>query len=265
LGVGRFHGPKPNLGASSDSHKHIMKKERHIRSKNETQDDHEERDEGKAEAMDIASLKMLQKMRKRGTGVDAESLAAPGTSNQASHAADEAPEPPESSSVAMLRDSYVKATAVMSKEADEDEHMKRFVEIELSKRLGKKTTGPELDEGEKRRRKIDEDLYSIPEAFQPKAPVEIAEGGATMTGIAEVSVPMSERLKRIEETEAAKRRMLASAAARGGLGPSREDEVVAKPEPLKRREFPVSFGKSDPKKHKGREEVEYLRRQVIRD
>lgn len=243
-----------------------MKKERHIRSKlvDEAMEEGNNEPGGEKDELlrdKLSEIRLLQKMRKRGTGMDAESLAAPTSTSQPLHAAD-VNEPPES--IAMLRDSYVKATAVLSKEADEDEHMKKFVEIELSKRLGKKNTGPELDENEKRRRKIDEDLYSIPEAFQPKAPVESAEGGATMTGIAEVSVPMSERLKRIEETEAAKRKMLAAAAARGGLNPSKED-VVVKPIQLKRHEFPVAFGKSEPKRHKAREEVEHLRKKVIRD
>lgn len=42
-------------------------------------------------------------------------------------------------------------------------HRKKFVEIELAKRLGKRVAGDELDEAEVRRRKVEEDLYSIPE------------------------------------------------------------------------------------------------------
>ena len=43
---------------------------------------------------------------------------------------------------------------------------KQFVEMELAKRLGKRNNEEQLDEGEQRRRKIDEDLYSIPEHLQ---------------------------------------------------------------------------------------------------
>ena len=38
--------------------------------------------------------------------------------------------------------------------------------MELAKRLGKRNNEEQLDEGEQRRRKIDEDLYSIPEHLQ---------------------------------------------------------------------------------------------------
>ena len=38
--------------------------------------------------------------------------------------------------------------------------------MELAKRLGKRDTEEQLDEGEQRRRKIDEDLYSVPEHLQ---------------------------------------------------------------------------------------------------
>ena len=243
-----------------------MKKQRNLRSK-QLDEDVEGETAAEIESSKMSEVKLLQKMRKRGGGMDAESLAAPAPSSSFHASAVEAAnersnEPAES--IAMLRD-MVKETVVHSKEADEDEHMKRFVEIELAKRLGKKNTGPELDENEKRRRKIDEDLYSIPEAFQPKPHVENVEGGATMTGIAEVSVPMSERLKRIEETEAAKRRMLAAASTRGGLDLPKEDWAVKKEVKMKRNECPVSFGKVEPKRHKEREEVEKLRKRVIRD
>ena len=43
---------------------------------------------------------------------------------------------------------------------------KKFVEMELAKRLGKRAAGEEVDEGEQRRRKIEQDLYAIPDHLQ---------------------------------------------------------------------------------------------------
>ena len=51
---------------------------------------------------------------------------------------------------------------------------KKFVEMELAKRLGKRAAGEEVDEGELRRRKIEQDLYAIPDHLQ----VEEEDGGA---------------------------------------------------------------------------------------
>lgn len=43
------------------------------------------------------------------------------------------------------------------------------MEIELAKRLGKRVAGDELDEAEVHRRKVEEDLYSIPEHLKVTA------------------------------------------------------------------------------------------------
>ena len=45
--------------------------------------------------------------------------------------------------------------------------------MELAKRLGKRAAGEEVDEGELRRRKIEQDLYAIPDHLQ----VEEVDGG----------------------------------------------------------------------------------------
>lgn len=47
-----------------------------------------------------------------------------------------------------------------------DLRRKKFIEMELAKRLGKRTAEEELDEGELRRRKVEQDLYHIPEHLQ---------------------------------------------------------------------------------------------------
>lgn len=52
--------------------------------------------------------------------------------------------------------------------------------MELAKRLGKRAAGEEVDEGEQRRRKIEQDLYAIPDHLQVEGEAEGAGGASRM-------------------------------------------------------------------------------------
>eukprot|EP00955_Chlamydomonas_euryale_P017939 190907-Chlamydomonas_euryale.AAC.1 len=90
----------------------------------------------------------------------------------------------------------------------------KYVQEELARRLGKRADGDQLDEAELARRKVEAELYAVPEHLQPTMnDVSLSGMNAAIT---EFVLPADDRLRKIEETEAAKRRMLARAGNRCG-------------------------------------------------
>mmetsp|Transcript_18633 Transcript_18633/g.40036 ORF Transcript_18633/g.40036 Transcript_18633/m.40036 type:complete len:160 (+) Transcript_18633:394-873(+) len=143
--------------------------------------------------------------------------------------------------------------------------MQKFVELELAKRLGKRAGDDLLDEAEIRRRREDADLYSVPDEFKTTLQQDVPIAGL-MTGITEVALPVEERLKKFEETEAAKRRMLAAASRRARLPLDDEDRRPAQEGGKMRRGlFAATFGKHQPVRMAERdpEELEAQRRRVV--
>ncbi|GAX82717.1 hypothetical protein CEUSTIGMA_g10143.t1 [Chlamydomonas eustigma] len=206
----------------------------------------------------LEETKLIQKQRRKFGGVDAEKLSA---ANGPLSMIDEIPENTEADTGAKLMDSYVKATTV--RQTDEDPQMNKFIEMELSRRLGKRSAEEEVDEGEKHRRRVEKDLYSIPDHLQ-SVQQEVSLPGL-MTGISEVVVPLEERLKRIEETEAAKRQILAAASRRAHI-PMEEERLGQNEKDVKMRRsaLPIVFGKPEVRRvDRDPEEMEGQRRRVV--
>eukprot|EP00960_Hanusia_phi_P029233 747852-Hanusia_phi.AAC.3 len=84
-----------------------------------------------------------------------------------------------------------------------DKQMKRYIDERL-----KGATEPE--EGEAKKLTPEDELYMIPEEFRVKSKTRhLGDAAETwLTGIVEVELPMEEKLKNIDETEKAKKRML---------------------------------------------------------
>lgn len=86
-----------------------------------------------------------------------------------------------------------------------DAAMERYVERELAARLGKSDEAGDADAASGA---VTQDIM-VSDEFRRKE--EREAGAAWIAGIAEVALPVTERVKNIEETEAAKKRMLAQA------------------------------------------------------
>jgi hypothetical protein len=94
--------------------------------------------------------------------------------------------------------------------------MRKYVEEELGKRLGKRPAEAlSVEEAAKRRRaEIEAELYEVPEGMMPATREETVPG--MVATITEVEVSVAQKLRSIEATEALKRRLLASGSGRCG-------------------------------------------------
>lgn len=96
-------------------------------------------------------------------------------------------------------------------------------------------------EAERRARMQDPLLAAMPEGLQ-KRQQDTELGPSWVAGITEVPLSMEQKLANIEATEAAKKQLLAAAP----LGDD-DDEGGAQGGGARRGQYPVSFGRQDPK------------------
>jgi hypothetical protein len=133
-----------------------MSKQRNLRKKRPAEDEPEDGDDGTPEVKKelLQDLKLLQKLRKRTAGVDANKLI-PAAEYDEDEAADNE----------LMDAQYVKAVEDnRSQILDEKVHMEQFVERELARRLGKA-----VDEGEQhlsKQERQERELYQMPEGFE---------------------------------------------------------------------------------------------------
>ncbi|XP_031394759.1 protein COP1 SUPPRESSOR 2 [Punica granatum] len=99
----------------------------------------------------------------------------------------------------VLQDTFAQETAVMV----EDPNMLMYIEQELAKKRGRNVDLSDQVETELKR--VEDELYQIPEHLKVKK--RSSEEGSTQwtTGIAEIQLPIEYKLRNIEETEAAKK------------------------------------------------------------
>ncbi|KAF8063727.1 telomere length and silencing protein 1 [Scenedesmus sp. PABB004] len=211
-----------------------MSKQRHLRKRRALDEDEDgPGDEGAPEVRRDAleDLKLLQRTRRRGAGIDASRLVP--------SAADDDRDGDDNE---LLESQYVKAEgAAKSQLMDEEAHMARYVETELAKRLGKSVEerGGSLTKAQQ----AELELYSLPEGLQANVTQEVTLAGM-MTAITEVEVGKDSKMRRIAETEAAKARMLAERT--GG----RDDDDGAGGA-VRRGQFAMSFGKQTVRRYEG--------------
>eukprot|EP00798_Chlamydomonas_sp_ICE-L_P012188 gene12188-15311_t len=142
----------------------------------------------------LEETRMLQKLRKRLPGMGAAKLAVGGKPPSISD--DEGEEGDRTGHQTMMG-AYVKESTAVAQ--DEDPQM---LVIQQGRPAG--TEEAELDEAELKRRRVEKDLYSVPEEYKGDV-----NQGNNMSSLSEVEVSVEDRLRKIEETENAKRRMLA--------------------------------------------------------
>ncbi|KAK9841009.1 hypothetical protein WJX81_005270 [Elliptochloris bilobata] len=213
------------------------KKQRKLR-KRKADDAGEERsaDEGDETLRSLLQdAKLLHKARARPSGLSAEVLLSSAVVEDgveelgATHGNSE------------LLESYVKEKV---KEVEAlDPEMEKYVETQLAKRLGRSKDATENVPVDAQTRE-DQELYGVPENL--KAPKhKVQDVSSWMTGIQEVPLPMAYKLRNIEDTEAAKKRLLASSSAnasRAALEEEAEEEVDDGPKGPQRGTYPRDFG-----------------------
>lgn len=183
-------------------------------------------------------IRLLQKQRQRHGGVEASTLAVADTRAERKAAAAVAA---GSRQQDVLQAAFKRERRLHSEE--EDPHMKQYIEEQLAKRMGKDVEAErerQREEEEQRRRMADPLLAALPEGLQ-KRQQDTELGPSWVAGMTEVPLSLEQKLKNIEETEAAKKRMLA-------IVPDDDDDFGGGGGgPLRRGAYPVSFGKQNPK------------------
>lgn len=219
-----------------------QKKDRNIRKRKaleeqEASSDGEANNESLRKALE--DTRLLQKQRERRAGLDA-SAALSGQIEQARVVS------ALREGNSNLMEAYVKEE---SKEGHEiDPEMEKYIEAQLAKRLGRRKPSEFADAADVARTEEDE-LYSIPENLRAQNSKQ-QDVSSWMTGIQEVALPMDFKLRNIEETEAAKKRLL-SAAGASTARISVDDEEDEKPSQgaskVHRAVFPRDFGRQNAK------------------
>ncbi|KAG7667773.1 putative Protein COP1 SUPPRESSOR 2 [Nannochloris sp. 'desiccata'] len=204
-----------------------MGKQRNIRKRRAVDDDDEisqgEGDEDTQKPLTAEEIRFLQKQRQRKTGVGAETLA--GAGSKASLPIMPTAEAGKIDDGMALHAAFNKERIQLA-EADDPE-MKRYVEEQLAKRLGKDLAESHKDDatgsgkGSKRPKTVEE--LALEAAVPKQKDLYSDPGAAFVAGVAEVPLGVEHKLKNIEATEAAKAALLARGgnAARAKYGGSR--------------------------------------------
>lgn len=131
-----------------------------------------------------------------------------------------------------LLDSYVREQ-VEEKGASES-HMEAFIREQMQKRLGKDANEAAASGSQMH---PEDELYAVPSDLQGQS-TKAQDPGAWATGIVEVALPVEYKMQNIEETEAAKRRLL-----HASRGTQEEIQSPTSGPMLRRGIYPSGFGK----------------------
>jgi len=138
-------------------------------------------------------------------------------------------------------DAYVKETSM--KTTSETQEMDRYIEYHMKQRLGcsQEKESKNLTPAEQR----DMELFEVPDNLKAGGAQEVSIPGL-MTGISEVQLPMSCRLKNIEDTEEAKAAILETGSLESLKRKKRRtpEQVEEEETGIKRSMFALSFGRA---------------------
>ncbi|KAI9005608.1 hepatocellular carcinoma-associated antigen 59-domain-containing protein [Hyaloraphidium curvatum] len=174
------------------------------------EDGGERNDDGGHAGVDVELLQEaieLRKYRRRQHGLDAEDLLK-GSGKKGGELEAAVPEkPPEVGG--MIAAGFKTQTKAM----DTERHMNEYVETELKKRrspLGLLGEGGDMGDGQKSG--VSDPLYEIPDhlkvAQQPVAEGSVTLSASMLTAIPEIDLGIDAKLRNIEETEKAKRKLM---------------------------------------------------------
>lgn len=181
-----------------------LRKSRALREQEGLSDDEEE-------GGTLDELRTLQQMRKRKAGVASDALiAGDGRDVAWADAASEEDADSEGEGAAPLGDGFQKAAGMGADEEEDDPHMKKYVEEQLAKRLGKKSGMTDAEALAASRAPPAESELMVPEnlAGAPRGGEQEIAGIGPSTGITEVALPVEYKMRNIEATEDAKKALL---------------------------------------------------------
>lgn len=185
------------------------------------------------ERLEVA--KVLQKQRSRTAGTDTGALASQKDGLQEVLAKVQDPTQND------MLDTFAKEEVI--DEAEEDPNMHAYVEQQMEKRLGVKKSS------DRQQGPLDPEqaLFVTPEELkvEPIKPADVA--GSWLTGISEVQLSSQFKLKNIEETEAAKLRLLQPDRDSEDEGDDSDYATQAAPRRLPRGVYPRGFGHENEK------------------
>ncbi|KAI7906810.1 hepatocellular carcinoma-associated antigen 59-domain-containing protein [Cokeromyces recurvatus] len=244
----------------------IIKKTKNYRKKNIDSDDEAENLTEPIQEISetLEELAELRKMRRKHTGIDAEKLLKGAEQKKKKRKTETAngwnlktgglvdsdayraklDEEGSSATKKLKLDAFASATNTL----DVDKHMMEYIENEMRKRRGGKGVNDEDEDGDEDGDKgfvdIYEELYHIPDRLKTEKKEE--EGNVQLstqmlTAIPEVDLGIDTRLKNIEETEKAKRRLIEES--------QRENETENK---LYQDNIPANFEKQSVNKFRPR-------------
>eukprot|EP00192_Tetraselmis_astigmatica_P020782 CAMPEP_0117667774 /NCGR_PEP_ID=MMETSP0804-20121206/11162_1 /TAXON_ID=1074897 /ORGANISM="Tetraselmis astigmatica, Strain CCMP880" /LENGTH=267 /DNA_ID=CAMNT_0005475555 /DNA_START=116 /DNA_END=916 /DNA_ORIENTATION=+ len=166
----------------------------------------------------LQDTKLLQQYRVRAKGRDAGSLAL-GLSEEVDERKTRA------RARGMLGDA-IDLSAAFNKEELVDEHaedpnMQKYIQQEMARRRGQEVVEDEKEMDPAFKRKEEEDnLYSVPDELKTQIKQDDGQsdlGGGWAAGIQEVPLSIAFKLKNIEETEAAKKKLLEKSAMQANI------------------------------------------------
>lgn len=213
-----------------------QKKERNIRKRRDFEDANIVSEEEKVDVRKVLEdTKLMHKQKKRRAGLDAVRLLGEGGSIQGG----------QEGHHSELMDSYVKEQK--RDDAERDPEMEKYIEEQLRKRLGKRRDS-EASEDEQNGLAEEDDLYTIPANLQGQK-IKQQDVSSWLTGIQEVPLSLQYKMRNIDETEAAKKRLLADAAPEEALLDDEDDgdQNNAGQPGLHRAVYPRDFGRQNAK------------------
>eukprot|EP00887_Chlorella_sp_A99_P000791 scaffold5.g791.t1 len=211
-------------------------KQRNLRKKRTLEELEAPEGEEEGPALTAEDIKLLQRRRQRRTGTDAVALAVADTSAPA-----EADKGPAAGGPEVLEAAFKRERLRVAEE--EDPHMKQYIEEQLAQRMGRRQREEEEAAAAAAQRPAPDDLDALlPETLKPRQ-VDTELGPSWVAGISEVPLTVEQKLANIEETEAAKNRILARSMALMTRGAGDEDGGGRGPS---RTAFPVRFGRLNP-------------------
>ncbi|CAL5221323.1 g3497 [Coccomyxa viridis] len=213
-----------------------QKKERNIRKRRGVDEDDDASEEEKVDVRKVLEdTKLMHKQKKRRAGLDAARLLSESGAIQGGAEGHHSE----------LMDTYIKETK--RDDTERDPEMEKYIEEQLRKRLGKRRDSEE-GEGEENGNAEEDDLYTIPANLQGQK-IKQQDVSSWLTGIQEVPLSLQYKMRNIDETEAAKKRLLADAAPEEALLDDEDDGNLNKDgQPmLHRAVYPRDFGRQNAK------------------
>ncbi|KAI8374444.1 hepatocellular carcinoma-associated antigen 59-domain-containing protein [Radiomyces spectabilis] len=230
----------------------MVKKQRNYRKKKLDSDEESDlqvlaSDDNQGEAEDISAtieeLQELRRLRKKHGGIDAEKLFKGVEKKKKKKSNDDAwnlkleglvdkdalraGNDEDGAEKKLKLDSFTTQTNAV----DVDKHMMAYIEQELRKRRGETYKADEAEEEQKTEglKDIYEELYRVPERLQT-AKKRLEEGNVQLstqmlTAIPEVDLGIDVRLKNIEETERAKRKLMDESQEEANKPPGYKNEL----------------------------------------